>query len=225
MRKWGIVVSLVYFAIVAFLLLPAGCLLAGVDFKDLGDAYKEWSIWVVMAMLVLGQAVLLFLSVDISRKRLKPRAHIAVSCIVTALLVALLSIAVVTSLVVATRSDSFSFNSSDGLFDRFLGSYTQLFEFIAAFWLFWGVVFYSFLRNSNQATTRAISWLLKGSVLELLVVLPCHIVVRRRDDCSAPIVTGFGISTGIAIMLLSFGPSVLFLYKKRLDSYARQSSK
>jgi hypothetical protein len=79
------------------------------------------------------------------------------------------------------------------------------------------------LRNSSGVINRLISWLLKGSILELLVVVPCHIIVRRRHDCSAPMVTSFGIATGIAIMLLSFGPSVLFLYKKRLDAYPPRS--
>jgi hypothetical protein len=32
------------------------------------------------------------------------------------------------------------------------------------------------------------------------------VVARQREDCSAPFATGFGIATGIAIMLLAFGP-------------------
>jgi hypothetical protein len=73
-------------------------------------------------------------------------------------------------------------------------------------------------------TERAVSWLLKGSVLELLIAVPCHVIVRRRHDCSAPVVTSFGIVTGIAVMLLCFGPSVLLLYKKRLDAYSAHNS-
>jgi hypothetical protein len=70
-----------------------------------------------------------------------------------------------------------------------------------------------FDKEANLLVFWGAAWLLKGSVLELLIVVPCHVIVRRRHDCSAP------IATGLAIMLLSFGPSVLFLYKKRLDSY------
>jgi len=96
--------------------------------------------------------------------------------------------------------------------------------FGAALWLFWGILFYFYFRNSSAVVTRLVSWLLRGSVLELLIAVPCHIIVRRRNLCSAPVVTSFGIATGLAIMLLSFGPSVLFLYKKRLDSYPPRPS-
>jgi hypothetical protein len=46
--------------------------------------------------------------------------------------------------------------------------------------------------------------------------------VRQRGDCSAPILTGWGIVTGIAVMLLCFGPGILALYKKKLDGYAQR---
>jgi hypothetical protein len=38
------------------------------------------------------------------------------------------------------------------------------------------------------------------------------------------VATSFGIVTGIAVMLLCFGPSVLFLFKKRLDGYSAHTS-
>jgi hypothetical protein len=133
------------------------------------------------------------------------------------MLIALLTFAVVFGVGAAIYSDNFGGN--------FLNTTLQVAEFLAALWIFWGAVFYLYFRNSSEVTTRAISWLLKGSVLELLVVVPCHVIVRKRGDCSAPMVTGFGIATGIAVMLLSFGPSVLLLYKKRLDSYSNRGTR
>jgi len=113
----------------------------------------------------------------------------------------------------------------DKFIDQYWQSETQIFCIWAAIWLLWGIVFYLYFRNSAPMTTRAVSWLLKGSVLELLIAVPCHIWVRRRGDCSAPLATSFGIVTGIAVMLLAFGPSVLLLYKKRLDAYATRPPK
>ena len=107
----------------------------------------------------------------------------------------------------------------ENFWDKFFDKPTNLLFFWGALWVLWAILFYFYFRNSSAVVTRLISWLLKGSVLELLTVIPCHIIVRRHD-CSAPIATSFGIATGIAIMLLSFGPSVLFLYKKRLNSYS-----
>ena len=223
MRKWGIVITVFYALIVLGLLVPGAVFLVGRDFshwhdllKGITETYQEWLVWIPIAVVLSGQALLLFLSVDASQKRLKPRAHIVVSCSVTAILLALLTSAVVLSLGYAV--------SSEKTMDKYFDTTAQLLGFWGFLWLLWGILFYLYARNSTELVTRAVSWLLKGSVLELLVVVPCHVIVRRRHDCSAPVVTSFGIATGIAIMLLSFGPSVLLLYKKRLDSYATRNS-
>jgi hypothetical protein len=59
-------------------------------------------------------------------------------------------------------------------------------------------------------------WLLRGSILELLIAVPSHVIVRQRDDCCAPFATFWGIVTGISVMLISFGPGVLFLFAARI---------
>ena len=92
---------------------------------------------------------------------------------------------------------------------------------ILGLWLLWGCLFYLYYRESSELITRLITWLLRGSVLELLIVVPCHVYARHKGECSASEITAFGVTTGIAIMLLSFGPSVLLLYKKRLDKYTQ----
>jgi hypothetical protein len=219
MRKWGIVISVFYALILLGLIVPAVILFSGRNFDNwakffgsVRETYVDWFFWVPAGAILLSQAFLLFLSVDTSQKRLKPRTHILVSITVGAILTALLSSAVIWSLGFAIRGDNF--------WEKFFDKPTNLLFFWSALWVLWAILFYFYFRNSSAVVTRLISWLLKGSVLELLIVVPCHIIVRRRHDCSAPIATSFGIATGIAIMLLSFGPSVLFLYKKRLDSYS-----
>ena len=52
-----------------------------------------------------------------------------------------------------------------------------------------------------------LAWLFRGSILELLIAVPTHVIVRRRHDCCAPAVTSFGITSGIVIMLISLAPA------------------
>jgi len=222
MRKWGIVISVFYAVIVAGLLVPAGLRLAmggssASFFKTLGDIYTAWLVWAAIAIAIGGQALLLFVSVNTSQKRLKPRTRLAVSVAAGSALFALLAFAAFSAAGAAWAGDKF--------FDRFWNTEAEVVSIFAGIWLVWGVLFFLYFRNSAEAATRMVSWLLKGSVLELLIAVPCHVWVRRREDCSAPIATSFGIVTGIAVMLLSFGPCVLLLYKKRLDAYAARQSK
>src|SRR4051812_32961299 len=86
-----------------------------------------------------------------------------------------------------------------------------------AVWLAWTLVFWMMAHRTSPdaVATKLHRWLLAGSVLELLVAVPTHLVVRRRTECCAGLGTAIGIGAGILVMLLAFGPSVGFLYYRR----------
>jgi hypothetical protein len=86
-----------------------------------------------------------------------------------------------------------------------------------AVWFMWTVIFWSLSYDAgpDAIAARLHRGLLAGSVLELLVAVSTHVVVRRRTDCCAGIGTGLGICAGVVVMLLAFGPSVGFLYYRR----------
>jgi len=224
MKRWGVLITVFYFAAVLLLVIPGFLLL---DFKwrtldevfrNLLEMYREWWLWLWIGIIVGGQALLLFLSVDTSWRHARPRQHVAVTAALASFFAAVLTGSALFAIEVSVYGDHPPplWEGKEKLF-----AVTMLAIWIGA-WVIWGGIFYQYYRDSSNAVSAAVSWLLKGSVLELLIAVPAHIVVRQRGDCSAPAVTGFGIVTGIAIMLLCFGPGVLALYKKKLDAHAHR---
>ena len=215
MRKWGIWITTFYFLVVTGLILPGVQLLMKDRPENLEawlGIYHEWLVWLWVGILVGGEALLLFLSVDLSHKRLRSRQHVLASAALVTLMVALLAFAGIVSLLAAVVGDK--------LFDKPLGPYLdsrlKIIAWVLGLWLVWGIIFWRRLASSAAEPVWVTSWLKKGSVLALLIAVPAHIITRHRDDCSAPMATGFGIATGVAIMLLCFGPGVLLLYRDRL---------
>ncbi len=218
MRRWGLVVSLFYAAAVVLLLVPLAVALVG-DWHGAGELNRHvhealgyWVTWVFVGVFIVGQVLLLALSVDVTQRRLKPRTHIFLSALVTGLFLAVLTTAAVLSLAVAYRGD----NLPD--WTVVILRWTPLVA-----WIAWGFLFYRYSKGTDNSITRAVSWLIRGSVLELLIAVPSHAIVRRRGNCCAPVGTGIGIASGIAIMLLAFGPSVLVLYKRRMESLSAKA--
>ena len=223
MKKWGFYITAYYVLVIVALLWPLYFLFMFGDehysweryIRTLRDMYGNWYIALPFAVVVVGQFLLLFLTVDTTNRRLRPRAPIFLPAVLTGLFTAVLAFAACTSLIFAWKAD--------WLFDYFEHHHGSMYAYLLVWpllWIAWGFVFYLYARKEENPISRAVSWLLKGSILEFLIVLPCHIVVRRRGDCCAPAGTSLGICSGIAVMLLAFGPSVILLYKKRLDSYA-----
>lgn len=212
MKKWGLVVTLFYGVVVLLFLVPAYLLIVSTSnpsAADLRGVYSSWLPWACAGAVTLGALLLLWLSADTTQRRLKPRTHILVSALTIGLFMAVLTIAIILAVGLGVWGEK--------AFDWLLP--VVLFSF-ALPWIVWGVLFYRCCRNCGDPISRGLAWMFRGSVLELLIAVPAHIVMRRRHDCSAPAVNGFGIAAGISIMLLSFGPSVLLLFKKRLEAYA-----
>jgi hypothetical protein len=218
MKKWGLIVSLLYAVILIGLLSPVFVMLSetsSLTVSTFREFFQNWGYWIVASFFILVQLVLLSLSVDTSQKKFRSRTPVAITAALTGLLLMMLTVVGLFSLTVAITGES-----------KFpdLGSWQRIAAIIGCVWLVWGFLFYLLYRGSDDPVTRALKWLLRGSVLELLVAVPTHVIVRRRHDCCAPAVTGFGITSGIAIMLLAFGPSVALLVKKRMERYERKES-
>ena len=210
MKRWGWVVTALYVFIVLGLLVPLVPFLMFVpQWKrmNLGEAYASWVTWSAVALVIFSQVILLWLSVDTTRQRLKPRTPVRVTVLISGFLMMVLTFLIALCILVAIWGDDVS--------DRLIVPLLSL----TGSWIFWSILFYRMWRECSDPVTRALKWLFRGSALELLVAVPTHVIVRRRGDCCAPAGTGFGIAAGIAIMLLSFGPSVLLLVKKRMERH------
>ena len=228
MRNWGIVVT-AFYAIVVLLLLSFGMISLAENWWDSDQNFQSDFGELVLisliptAFLVCGQVLLLFLSVDTSWRRLKPQRHAKVTAGLVGIMVTILMVAICLAIATALWGDDFNIPilndiDHDGLrLVVFLAT-------IAVIWGMWGIVFYRHSKRSSDVADSAVSWLIKGSVLELLIAVPCHIIVRQREWCCAQYVSAYGIAAGVAIMLMAFGPSALFLYKKKLEEYRHRTS-
>jgi len=120
------------------------------------------------------------------------------------------------------------FGAAAALFELFkLDKFSWLdaapFYAAGAGWCLWTVVFWLIARRTSPESVgaRLHRRLIAGSALELLIAVPAHLVVRRRDECCAGIETGMGICFGVATMLVAFGPCVMFLSYRRIRDISR----
>jgi hypothetical protein len=211
MRSWGIVITFFYGLVIAALMPAIAMLLYGEQVFNLGRYfYSEF--WLYALILFAGEVLLITVPIDIARRKKISRKKIFIPVITSALLMSLLVFGVISSLIAAAFGDD--------MFKPFQPNLALLLILIiiAAAWLLWGFLFYKAYKNESHEKwiNRMMSWLIVGSTLELLIAVPSHIIVRHKDECCADGVTFIGIVTGLSVMLLSFGPGIIFLYAKRL---------
>jgi hypothetical protein len=94
---------------------------------------------------------------------------------------------------------------------------------VGGVWSIWGFLFAFYtIRGGRQGfMNRLVRSLIAGSILELLVAVPAHVLARTRGYCCAGFGTFWGIAAGISVMLFAFGPAVFVLFARRYGGLRR----
>lgn len=224
MKRWALVTVLLYLIALVGLTAPVliDCFCLGSEdgrmpVSEVCRVYSQWGYWVWIGVSLLGQVLLLLVPVVAAEGRPQRRRRLFVPVITSAFLLALVCVSAVTSIAAGIWGDHV-----DKLFSVFGDDdnrkVTASIVYFVVTWTVWALVFRRFLKTTDPDALirRLMRWLLAGSILELLVAVPSHVIVRHRNDCCAPFVTFWGIATGLTVMLMAYGPGVYFLFAKRM---------
>ena len=209
---------------------------------DALEVFRTWWFWITLGVFALAQGTMLIVPVATAEHRPKARRRLLVPVVTAGFLLANLFFVGLFAVLVAAMGEEGASKVIEwpgDLTARTAGqlpavssiitqlgftpnanffSAVHLIGLVLLFWMLWGLIFHHFAKSDAPATLtqRATRWLLRGSILELLIAVPSHIIVRNRNDCCAPFVTFWGIVTGISVSLLTFGPGVFFLLVARM---------
>ena len=205
MKKWSLVVALIYGLTLLVMMVP---LAIGAfapktpKFSELTEALGQRQTWAILAVMIVAQFALLRIPVAAAAGRPVAQRSVWATILAAGFMMGLLVLGAVASL--------------HEFFTRLEGSSGLLLALICGLfsWVFWAIYFHRSISGSHH--TPAIQrYLWSGSILELLVAVPTHIVARHRDYCCAGVMTFLGLSCGMAVMLFAFGPALYVLFSER----------
>jgi hypothetical protein len=205
MKKWSLVVAVLYGVALLVLMIPL-CFGAFAPktpkFSEITEALIQWQTWAIIFVMILAQLALLRIPVASSTGRPVAQRSVWSTVIAASFMMGLLVLGAVVSL--------------HELFTRLEGSSGFILALSCglASWVFWAIYFRRSI-TSAQCMPTLQKHLWRGSILELLIAVPAHIVARHRDYCCAGVMTFMGISCGMAVMLFAFGPAIYILFAER----------
>jgi hypothetical protein len=212
-RRWALLTVILYGVTLAALLAPMAFVAFGEDprkWRQLGELYAHPVYWIVIAVLMALQALFLFSPLNVVRERPIGRRRWSTLAISAGLMMALLLMGLGVAVWETFKLEPFE----SAQWPLVIG---------ACIWFAWSLIFYRYARRDRSASAvgRLIDRMLVGSVAELLIAIPCHVIVRQRDDCCAGFGTFMGLAAGFSVLLFAFGPGVFFLFVARARGLRR----
>jgi len=207
MKSWSLIVAALYALVLLILMAPLVLFAFGhvTSFSEIQEMLSTWQIWLIIVLMFAAQFALLRVPVQMANRRPVSQRPVIITMIAAGFAMALLVFGAGVSIYeFATRLENFT-----------------VFWLTAALgigsWGFWSVYFYrsSKRHEADARLARIRQHLMAGSILELLVAVPTHIIARQRDYCCAGLMTFLGLTAGVSVMLFAFGPAVYFLFVER----------
>jgi len=218
MKRWPLIVVGLYLAALIVLTWPVvyGAFVGGEDGADPLDTFGvfgSWPYWAYLGIMGLAQLALLAVPVQAAHNRPIARRPLIFTVLASGLMMGGLLVGVLFSVIEFIAH----FDSEASSLDAPEWSVTAALILGGLMWVAWTVVFYMVSRRKEprDVIARQCRYLFRGSILELLVAVPLHVVARRRGYCCAGFMTFVGIAMGIAVMLFAYGPAIYFLFVAR----------
>ena len=214
MKYWALLVAALYVLILAALTIPVVAAAfapnfgwADVKWPTKSDFGEFWPYWFWLLVMGLSQFALLAVAVRLTERRLVTRGPLLPTILAAGLMAGGLATGAALAVSEFVRRGAAA-EGWGGWGAIILGVLT---------WAAWSFVFVRMGRRMPPAdvVTRVCRLLFRGSILELLIAVPTHIVARYRNYCCAGVLTFIGLAMGISVMLFSFGPAVFFLFAER----------
>ena len=202
-KHWAFAVALLYGLILIALTCPViAAALASEQGVHPTGVYQCWQYWVWVGVMVLCQMALLGVPVHVANQRPVSRQSIFLTVTVSGLMMGLLVFGASISIIEVVYQDK---NPGWTLWGTVATA--------MIIWLGWILFFFAQSRREDSAKVSAkqCRGLLRGSILELLIAVPMHIIARHRNYCCAGLMTFVGITIGISVMLFAFGPAIFYL--------------
>jgi len=213
MKRWALLVAALYLLILVALTVPFLLLALGtgterpLEQSMALEVIVEPGYWTWVAAMVVCQLALLSVPVRVASRRPVTRGALWPTILVAGLMMGILVMAAFLAFY------EFIYEGRDkGNWLAWIGMAAG-----AATWAVWAFVFARAAKTvpPRDLVTRQCRLLFAGSILELLIAVPTHIVARYRDYCCAGFMTFIGLTMGFAVMLFAFGPALYFLFAER----------
>jgi hypothetical protein len=209
MKRWAWVVAALYLLTLIVLTVPVVALAFApkISLGELAKLFLFWPYWLWLAVMVAGQIALLAVPVRVARRRPMTQGSLWPTILAGGLMAGGLATGAGLSLYEFVFRDH-GHGNWPGWVALGMGGAT---------WCLWALVFFRMSRKESPGNlvSRQCRLLFQGSILELLIAVPTHIVARYRDYCCAGFMTFIGLTMGISVMIFSYGPAVFLLYVER----------